>query len=205
MSWQRRKTAPKVRDGRVQRKNNWRPTPDNYGQPQVSIARLRPGRGYRHVLRCADVYTFVHLLPDWDSLKTSLNQILLVAGSNTIQGWFRPGKVAVCALPSNLELVFHRDFFARDGAFLDRLRVPYEFFPEEKTQVRCWLTPATARCFLLMRVLVHELGHHHDRITNPKGWCSRGEAFAERYERIVEEQVWSRYLAVFGDPRVRTT
>src|SRR5262245_33215097 len=104
MSWRRCKTAPKVRDGRVQYQNNWRPTPDNDGHPQVSISRSRPGTGYRHALRCSDIYTFVHLLPDWDRLKTGLNQILLAAGSETTLGWHRRGTVAVCALARDLTL-----------------------------------------------------------------------------------------------------
>src|SRR5262249_6302388 len=162
-----------------------RPTPNNYGSPQVTISRLRPGTGYRHVLRCDDVYAFVHLLPDWDRLRTNLNQILLVAGSPTLFGWHRPGTVAVCALPRHLQLVIPRCYFPRDTPLLDRMGVPHEFLDEGKTLLHYALTPATARCFLLLRVLSHELGHHFDRITNPKRWCSRGEPFAERYEEAV--------------------
>jgi hypothetical protein len=198
MSWRRCKTAPQVRDGRVQRKNNWRPTPDYFGEPQVDISRLRPGTGFRHFVRCSDVYSFVHLLPDWGKLRTRLNQILLIAGSNSIFGWHRPGKVAICALPRDGEIRYYKDFFQRDAAFLDRLGVPYEF---DGAEALCRFTPETARCFQLLRVLVHELGHHYDRITNPKGWSSRGEEFAYRYERDREEVVWGRYLEVFGDPR----
>src|SRR5437016_4912059 len=88
-------SVSRISDGRVQWKNNWRPTPDNFGRPQVSIERCRPGRGHRHVLRCADVYTFIHLLPAWDELSGSLNRILLAPGSETSLGWFRRGTVAV--------------------------------------------------------------------------------------------------------------
>ncbi len=216
MSWLRRKTAPKVRDGRVQHKNNWRPTPDNYGLPQVSIERCRPGRGYRHVLCCADVYTFIHLLPCWSQVVGRLNRILLAAGSPTTLGWFRRGIVAVCAMPGNLEVTFHRDYFGIDADCFERLGVPSRRFlrdpeageewreasaDENWTHARCQFTPATARCYQLLRVLTHELGHHYDRITNRKGWCSRGEAFAERFGQEQEAKVWSRYLEVFGDPR----
>jgi hypothetical protein len=211
----RRKTAPGVRDGRVRHKNNWRPTPDNYGLRQVSIERCRPGRGYRHVLRCADVYTFLQLLPAWDSLSRRLNRILLDGGNDTTLGWFHRGVVAVCAMRHDLTVQFHRDFFYTDADFFDRLGVPYRCFgasvegeerPEmdendDWTHAVCQFTPATARCFQLLRVLTHELGHHYDLITNRKGWCTRGEDFAERYGQRLEAQVWSRYLEVFGDPR----
>jgi hypothetical protein len=212
MSWRRTKTAPGVRDGRTLHKNNWRPTPDNYGQPQVTISRLRPGTGYRHVLRCSDVYTFVHLLPDWARLKTRLNQILLAPGESRLQGWFRPGTVAICAMHRDLGAWYHRDFFALDVDFFDRVGVPYQYVQEDGQlgehpsngdwqRVRVQFTPALAHCFQLVRVLTHELGHHYDRITNPRGWASRGEPFAIRYERETEAAVWARYVEVFGDPR----
>jgi hypothetical protein len=217
MSWRRCKTAPRVRDGRVQHKNNWHPTPDNFGLRQVSIERCRPGRGYRHVLRCSDVYTFVGLLPVWDQLSTRLNQILLAPGSPIRLGWFRRGIVAVCAMPHNLVVEFDRECFLTDVDFFDRVGVPYRFYSpvpdsdeeswrevsqdEDWSRADCQFTTATARCFQLLRVLTHEFGHHHDRITNPKGWCSRGEDFAERYGQQLEAKVWPRYLEMFGDPR----
>src|SRR5262249_18052046 len=160
------------------------------------------------------IYTFLRLLPDRQRLTTRLNRILLAAGEATTLGWFRRGVVAVCALPRNLELTFDPEHFYLDMDFFLRLGVAYErHFPPEpdpgglsgwqrrlherdrlEAPFCCRFTPASARCYQLLRVLTHELGHHCDRISNPKGWCSRGEAFAVRYERNLDAELWPRYL-----------
>src|SRR5262245_18299661 len=46
-----RKTAPKVRNGQVQRKNRWQETPNCYNteQPVPVIDRQWPGYGFRHL------------------------------------------------------------------------------------------------------------------------------------------------------------
>lgn len=59
-------------------------------------------------------------------------------------------------------------------------------------------TPATIQAFLLVHVLVHELGHHHDRMTSPKRRdCTRGERFAEEYAQRHEAEIWAKYQKVF--------
>jgi hypothetical protein len=47
--------------------------------------------------------------------------------------------------------------------------------------------------------LLHELGHHHDRMTtrSRRVGC-RGEGYAEGYAWEYERLVWDRYLATFG-------
>jgi hypothetical protein len=59
-------------------------------------------------------------------------------------------------------------------------------------------TPATVQAFLLLHVLLHELGHHHDRMTSPgRRDISRGERYAEEYARRYEPRIWSAYCRVF--------
>ena len=50
-----RRTATKVKDGRVQRKNRHRPT----GHDGYVLDRESPGRGFRHVLSKRDVQAFI--------------------------------------------------------------------------------------------------------------------------------------------------
>jgi hypothetical protein len=65
-------------------------------------------------------------------------------------------------------------------------------------------TEATAQAFLLVHVLVHELGHHHDRMTSPRqDNCTRGEPYAEDYALRHEDVIWPAYCRVFGPPRRR--
>ena len=58
-----RRSTPKVRDGKVQRKNRNVLTPTYFNTPQASpvVDRLKPGFGYRHVLRKKDILASIPL------------------------------------------------------------------------------------------------------------------------------------------------
>jgi hypothetical protein len=59
-------------------------------------------------------------------------------------------------------------------------------------------TEETVQAFQLLHVLLHELGHHHDRMTSPgQRRCTRGEPYAEGYARRYEQTIWSAYHRVF--------
>lgn len=79
----------------------------------------------------------------------------------------------------------------------ERLEVPCE--PTEGGYYLCRFTAASIRAYQLLHVLLHELGHHHDRMTTRarKDSC-RGEDFAERYALDYEQVIWDRYLHEFG-------
>ena len=46
-------------------------------------------------------------------------------------------------------------------------------------------------------ILLHEFGHHHDRMTTKSMRASRGEPYAEEYARRYEALIWKDYLKVF--------
>ena len=59
-------------------------------------------------------------------------------------------------------------------------------------------TENQARAFQLLHVLPHELGHHHDRMTNrSKLRIARGEPFAEDYAIRVMNGVFPFYTRRF--------
>ena len=121
-----RKTAPKVRNGRVLKKNNWDLAPDNYyrlEQPEPLIDRRRPGDGYRHLLTCADVREFISLLPEWDGLAVGLRAIVLAPGRYDAFGWHVPGVVAVCAWDRDLWTSHAPSFVEANGPVLERLGI----------------------------------------------------------------------------------
>ncbi|MHC4816821.1 MAG: hypothetical protein ACYTF8_02000 [Planctomycetota bacterium] len=194
-----RKTAPKVRDGKVQRKNrtdlsrHYR----QYIQDEPFIDRLRPGAGYRHILLKRDVSKFIGLLPDWEELSRDLDAIVLVPGEDNCLGWHTPGLVAVCAWERELFREWTRDFVDEHRAVLDRLSVVCE--PQEDDTCLVHWTEASIRGFQLMHVLLHELGHHHDRITTRSMVrASRGEFYAEQYALAYADRIWDEYFKVFG-------
>jgi hypothetical protein len=188
----------RVRDGRVQRKNRTARSPNCLTDetPSLVVARQKPGYGYRHVASQADVRKFLSLLPTWQELTAGLNTIVLAAGSNSAMGWYRPGVVAICAWEWDVSWDDCRpEFFKEHNRLFEKLGVPTS---EVDSRIKVDFTRNTARAFLLVHVLVHELGHHHDRITTrSKVRCGRGELYAEAYARKYEDVVLARYRDEF--------
>jgi hypothetical protein len=193
-----RVTAPGVTNGRVRRKNNWRHTSSCYDEPRDTpgIERQRPGEGYRHLLLKRDVARFLALLPDWPELSRGLNVVLLAPGERWSYGWHRPGVVALCAWERGLWDYVDLWWYEANRGLFDRLGVP----SVETTYGARVLeyNESTARAFQLLEVLLHELGHHHDCITNRSRRVSRGEPYAEAYARRYADLIWDRYLNEFG-------
>jgi hypothetical protein len=194
-----RRSAPKVVNGRVQKKNNWVINRNDYfarSQSEIRIDRRDPGTGHRHLLTVSDVRRFLPLLPDWDELAVGLRAIVLDDDTAEAAGWYAPGVVAICSWERQLWWSdANPDFVAEHEPELQRLGVEVE----EKTgvlEVR-W-TEAQARAFQLLHVLPHEMGHHHDLITTAsKMPNARGEPYAETYARRVMDQVFDTYCRAF--------
>ena len=50
-----------------------------------------------------------------------------------------------------------------------------------------------------LATLLHELGHHHDRMTTKlKRDAVRGESYAEAYAKAYTDRIWSQYREAFG-------
>ena len=193
-----RKSTPKVAGGQVQKKNNAEMTASYYDtpQPRPVIDRQRPGAGYRHVLKQRDIETFIGLLPDWGELSRGLNAIVLAPGECSTNGWHTPGVVGVCAWEADLWVDYAVSHYEDHKPIFDRLGVSSHPI---KDGVMCEFTEAQARAYQLIHILLHELGHHHDRLTTkPKGRPNRGEPYAEAYALQYEARIWERYQEAFG-------
>jgi hypothetical protein len=190
-----------VKSGSVQKKNNWTPAATYYNTElrKPVIDRRRPGEGYRHLLLRRDVERFIEIIPDWSEISVGLNAIVLATADDDCMGWHEPGVAHVCAWAEELWWDTAYPNFVRDHRrILDRLGVKIEERPGEYWTVK-W-TEAQARAFQLLHVLLHELGHHHDRMTTPSRppRAPRGEPFAETYAHRYEQLIWDDYLARFG-------
>ena len=193
-----RKTTPKVKGGRVQKKNNWVKAPTYWNTPQdiPVLDRERPGRGYRHLLRTKDLVNFISILPDWEELSRGLDAVLLAPGKDNTDGWYDFSIMKICAWERNLWREVDPSWYEKHEALLTRLEVPCE---EIGDWDECRFTEATARAYQLVHVFLHELGHHHDRMTTESELDSaRGEGYAEKYALQYEKVIWDRYAAVFG-------
>ncbi len=196
-----RKATPKVVDGQVQKKNNSERSPGYYDTPPPALVidRQRPGKGYQHVLMQQDIETFIGLLPEWNELSKGLNAIVLAPGHRQYFGYHTPGVVHICAWNAELWLRYRENEVGLDKNLpvFRRLGVPCE--PDESGYIHCEFNPSTVRAFQLLDVMLHELGHHHDRMTTKsKVRASRGEPYAEAYALRHEAVIWERYQEAFG-------
>lgn len=194
-----RRTATKVRNGTVRRKNNWDQTPGLWEpQPHLTIRRERPRPGYRHVLFQRDIERFIALIPDWNELSRGVNVILLDGKRTDCDGWYNRGVVALTAWSREMRYALDMDWYTAHRRFLDRIGLRVEWRMTDL--MACW-TDATVRAYQLLHVFLHELGHHHDRMmTRTRRWPARGEDYAEQYAWAYEEQMWEQYVTEFGWP-----
>ena len=189
----------RVRDGRVQKKNNWRLDPDDYfavPQSEIRIDRRDPAVGRRHLITVAQLRSFLELLPDWDEVAVGLRAVVLDSADDCM-GWCAPGVVAVCAWEQELWWTdADPDFISDHTAIFDLLGVEPERLGD-RWEIR-W-TEGQARAFQLLHILTHELGHHHDRMTTrTQAVAARGEDYAERHAHRVMQDVWPAYANTLG-------
>lgn len=193
-----RKTSPKVIGGLVQRKNNWAPTPDYYNTVQrlPVIDRKRPGKGFRHLLKQKDIHDFIGILPDWNEISVGLDAIVLAPGSWDAFGYHARGVVHICAWDENVWTELAKEGYEQEREILEKLNVECE---QMEDRVLCKFTENTARAHQLLATLLHELGHHHDRMTTrSKLYADRGESYADEYAKAYSEQIWIEYQETFG-------
>jgi hypothetical protein len=196
-----RKTAMRVRDGKVAKKNNWTPdVGDYYARPQheIKIERVHPGVGYRHVVTVSQLRQFLDLLPDWDELAVGLHAISLWSGGQDWLGICNPGVVAIAAWEQDLWWPDVGPEWVNDEAeILDLLGVEMAPSTERDGSFELRWTEGQARAYMLIDVLVHELGHHHDRMTTRGTDAPRGEPYAIAYARESRAKIWPDYLRRF--------
>ena len=195
-----RRTATRVRDGRVQKKQNWALDRHDYfalQQDEIRIDRRNPGKGYRHLVTVEQLRAFIRLLPEWDELAIGLDAIVLDAYDPTAFGRHREGIVMLSAWERSLWTRYSSRFVEQEAELLRLLDVETRPLRGDRQELR-W-TEAQARAFQLLDVLPHELGHHHDRMTSRRQRrIGRGEPYAERYAERVREAIWPEYGRRFG-------
>jgi hypothetical protein len=140
---------------------------------------------------------FIALLPDWDELADGLQYVVLDAGEHNVDGWHDPGTVGLLAWDRDLWRHSSPDFVQEHQWLYDRLGV--ETVPEDETSVIVRWTEPTAKAYQLLHVFLHELGHHHDRMTTrSRNATARGERYAEAYANRYANQIWDAYEGEFG-------
>ena len=195
-----RRTATKVKDGRVQRKNRHRPT----GHDGYVLDRESPGRDFRHVLSKRDVQAFIDIIPDWERYCERLERIVLSSRSESCDGAYEfyhreeTGAIFLHAWHDDLWTDLTPSYFDSHQQIFETLGVSYD---RSEDSVTCRFTEAQARAFMLLHIFMHELGHHFDRIHQKHLGSSKGEDYAERFAVNRFEQLFPAYVRAFGHPR----
>jgi len=195
-----RKSAPKVKLGTVSKKNRWDLTPNYYNSSQDApiFDKERPGRAYRHLILKKELYRFIEIVPQWDDIACGLNAVLLAEGDDSILGWHRKGVVAICAW--DREIAWDDcspDFYREHQEIFNKLNIPCHKNKgrRNKNYYSIEFDAVTAKAFQLIHVFIHELGHHHDRMTTKsKKATARGETYAEAYAKRFEDILVDRYF-----------
>lgn len=145
----------------------------------------------------SDLQRFIGLLPDWDELSRGLDGIVLMPGDPDYDGMCFETWVAVFAWPRALWRHYDGSYLDHPRESITRLGVPIE--PRGNGTVIAKWTEETVRAYQLLDVLLHELGHHHDRMTTrAQKHVSRGESYAEQYAARYADEIWNACGAEFG-------
>jgi hypothetical protein len=193
-----RRVAPKVRNGKVQKKNNHKLTPSywNTDLKDIVIDKEKPGVGYKHVIKRKDIIEFIKLLPEWNDLSKELNAIILSKASSFSDGrCHSEGVIRIGAWPKELWVSLRPEYFLDHKEIFDKLNLEYE---KVSNMYLCKFDESQVRAYQLLHIFLHELGHHHDRITTKnKNRSSRGEKYAEEYAKKYENLIWTDYFSKF--------
>ena len=109
------------------------------------------------------------------------------------------GVVAICAWERQHTIDWDTVFVNDHLAILDRLGVELEPMENDRNGTWCHFDDSSIKGFQLMHILLHELGHHHDRMTTKSQMRSaRGERFAESYALQYADVLWDAYFREFS-------
>jgi len=193
-----RKTAPAVRAGRVQKKNNWDETPDYYiaEQPELVIDRKRPGEGFRHLLSQADIRRFISIVPDWEKHSQGLNAVVLAPGKEDHFGHYNSGVISLCAWPLDGSISVNEYFLSLNTEIMQCLAISCS--PDGNGYWTLDCDQDQVRAFQLLSTFLHELGHHNDYLnTRAKENANRGESHAEEFALELGLKLWPTYQKAF--------
>src|SRR5437868_13800909 len=120
-----RRTATKVKDGRVQRKNRRTFT----SHQRLVIDRESPGRSRCHVVSKRDILAFIDIIPDWERLSVRLERIVLSADDEGFDGFYEffdheeTGAIFLTAWDENLWMSVPEKYFSEHSVEFERLGV----------------------------------------------------------------------------------
>ena len=194
-----RKTTPKVKGGKPLRKNNHTQTSNywNTQQKEVQIDEYKPGKGFKHFLKKKDIINFIEIIPNWEVLSQDLDAIVLSFGDVDYDGHYNNnGVISISAWEKDRDVLMDNGYYQDHKELFERLGV---IATPKSGGVFCEFTEDQIKAYQLLHILLHELGHHYDRIkTKSKFKSSRGEQYAEEFAFVNEKEIWNKYQEKFN-------
>jgi len=195
-----RKTAPGVKNGTVQKKNN-----HTYSYANTFVVdRESPWKGFRHMVTKNDLRNFIEIIPNWDFVQKGIERIFLTGGHNDSWGVYHydydtlTGIVHLPAWHKELWFDINAWYFEKNIYIFKKLDVSFD---KKDDNYQCRFTIKKAKAFMLLHVFLHEIGHHVDRMaTKDKKQPVNGEEYADKYADETCELIWDNYCDVFGKP-----
>ncbi len=208
-----RKTAPKVVNGTVKKKNNHTKT----ATLGYVVDRERPGKGYTHVLKKKDIHDFIDIIPEWHKYSEGIESIVIARGEECLYGVYRhysyedTGIIYLCAWEEDMWVDISEDFFHKHTWIFDNFGLTYEKKQKKDpsgrgkyTEWGCYFTESQAKAFMLLNTFLHELGHHIQQFNHQNDELMKlnqeSEPFAEDFAKKMFQQIWPAYVKRFGLP-----
>ena len=196
----KRKTTPKVRSGKVAKKNNHNLT----SLEGYIVDRERPEKGFKHVIKKKEIHDFIDIIPGWSEFSDGIHYIVLDTGGDNFDGIYRhfdfdkTGSIWLSAWPEELWIDCDDEYFKEHKCHFDMIGIVYEQNDDEWI---CHFTESGAKAFMLMHIFLHELGHHVDKLrSRNQDMMVGGEDFAEKFANTMFNKVWPLYIKKFGQP-----
>lgn len=194
-----RKSTPKVIGGVVLRKNNHKKTANywNTKQQNVIIDVEKPGKGYKHFLKKRDALKFIEIIPNWADISKDLDAIVLAGAGIDCDGYYNnDGVVCISAWEKEMDIFVNEFYYKDHRSLFERLGVKTT---QKENSFYCEFNEDQIKGYQLLHILLHELGHHVDRMkTKSKITAARGEKFAEDYAFKYEKIIWQEYQNQFN-------
>lgn len=123
----KKKTTPKVKSGKVQRKNYRDVTiirPDS-----LKIHVEAPSLGFQHFLTAENICEFIKIIPEWEMISKGLDEIVLAEEDpDEADGFYDADerKISICAWQQQIQRYCTLGYFIKHAEIFKTLKIPCE-------------------------------------------------------------------------------
>ena len=198
-----RKVTPKVRNGKVQKKDRhqWTEFQDLLDENTFSTIKMKPEEGYIHVVDQKCVLDFVSLIPDWENISKGLSALVLDSeGCNhqTDINYYPKSyhSIWLSAFPKDMTLYWSKGFAMGHKKITDFLGVEQEEI--DGGEIKTVWTKPKAQAWQLLHLFLYDLYCHFECFAQGKEKYYHQDKLAEEYAIKTAELIVSDYEKVIG-------